>query len=81
MPVQIQLMTKRIPPFGIQYERRLRIISGFCCQFFLKLVKKYLKAAGSLTALREADMAKMAEFGIPQKDAAAILAFFKEKKK
>lgn len=43
--------------------------------------KKYLKAAGSLTALREADMAKMAELGIPQKDAAAILAFFKEKKK
>jgi len=43
--------------------------------------KKYLKAAGGLAALRNADIGKMAEYGIPQKDVAAILAFFKEKKR
>ncbi len=41
--------------------------------------KKYLKAAGSLSALKQADIGKMAEFGIPQKDAAAIVAYFREK--
>lgn len=43
--------------------------------------KKYLKAAGSLTALKNADIGRMAEYGIPEKDAAAIIAYFKEKKK
>ena len=41
--------------------------------------KKYMKAAGSLTALKGADIGKLAEWGIPQKDAAAIVAYFHQK--
>ncbi len=41
--------------------------------------KKYLKAAGSLFALKQADVGQLAEFGIPPKDAASIVAYFKEK--
>ena len=41
--------------------------------------KKYLKAAGSIAALKNADIGKMAEWGIPQKDAAAIVMYFKNK--
>ena len=39
--------------------------------------KKILKAAGSITALKNADVAKMAEMGIPPKDALAIADYFK----
>ena len=38
--------------------------------------KKYLKAAGSLTAIKGADIGKFAEWGIPERDAAAIVAYF-----
>ncbi|MBQ9134261.1 MAG: excinuclease ABC subunit UvrC [Clostridia bacterium] len=41
--------------------------------------KKYMKAAGSLTALKGADIGKLAEWGIPPKDAAAIVAYFHQK--
>lgn len=41
--------------------------------------KKYLKAAGSITALKNADIEKLAGWGIPQKDAAAILSYFEQK--
>ena len=41
--------------------------------------KKYLKVAGSITALKNADIEKLAEWGIPQKDAAAICAYFEKK--
>lgn len=43
--------------------------------------KKYLKAAGTLSALKQADIGKLVALGIPEKDAAAIVAFFKEKNK
>lgn len=43
--------------------------------------KKYLKAAGSLSALRQADIGQLASLGIPPKDASAIVAYFKEKNK
>ena len=41
--------------------------------------KKYLKAAGSLAKLKAASVGEMAEMGIPEKDAAAIAAYFAEK--
>ncbi len=41
--------------------------------------KKYLKAAGSITALKNADIGKLAEWGVPQKDAAAIISYFQKK--
>ena len=42
--------------------------------------KKYLKAAGSLTALKRAEVGQLVEWGISKKDADAIVAYFKEKK-
>ena len=37
---------------------------------------KYLKAAGSLAKLKAASVGEMAAMGIPEKDAAAIAAYF-----
>ena len=42
--------------------------------------KKILKAAGSLSLLKKADVAEMAEMGISAKDAIAIAEYFKTKK-
>lgn len=44
--------------------------------------KKYLKLAGTLTALKSADLSQLLAFGIPKKDAENIIAYFaKERKK
>jgi excinuclease ABC subunit C len=41
--------------------------------------KKYLKAAGSITAIKEADVEKLISLGIPEKDAKAIFEHFSSK--
>ena len=43
---------------------------------FVYAADKYLKAAGSLAKLKAASVGEMAAMGIPEKDAAAIAAYF-----